>query len=710
MAARLAARRLAARRPARGDVFVGVCLAVAVGTALWLSRGIWDDGIPRGADMGAHFVRAETAQGFFRTGRLDGWQARFGLGYQQSLFLGPGFNLVVAAVSASTLGLLSTSTAVKVAMVAVNAALPLAVAALAAAFGLPRRASGVAALLTLGVSVTLGGAGLAGLFVFSLVPNALGAVFTVLGSAGVVAVVRRPTVPRILFTAANLAAVFLTHPWSALVLGMFTAFFVGLHAVERLLARDVTAADGARRVLGLAVALGGGAVLAGIQLVPVVAHRDLKVTNASFADAPIADRLAVALRGDDYLWPGLAVVVLAGLAFAGWRAWRRRPLALPLALLPVVWILVARGARVLMPGRTVAVQLMNRSLFLVVILGVVAAAGLLAEAGPAVAGLLARRGVGGTAAAVAAAAVGIGLPLALVTIPRPPPEEHVTTVAPEPALQHAADELRRRVPDSGRYLVQRGAPTPDARENGWPPYLWLAWASGRNSLNVFNIESSAVDKPVYEGDDLGDVEPDVEAGELIRYGVTHVLVFEPDRARDLLASPRFRTVWREGPITLVEVLGPDGAVSPVPVVSSDVPTTGTVRAADPEHPVFDLGPGPARRATLAVGWSPKWSATVDGRAVPLGRDRENLLTVDLPEGGHTLALSYGADAADGAGLAVTLLAVAGAVALAVQHRRRDRPLPLVARLVNALDPPGPPVPAPAEVEPDAEPEREPIPA
>jgi hypothetical protein len=311
-------------------------------------------------------------------------------------------------------------------------------------------------------------------------------------------------------------------------------------------------------------------------------------------------------------------------------------------------------------------------------------------------------------AALAATAAGVVLPLALVTVPSPPPGEQLSTVTPEPAVQRAADELRRRVPDSGRYLVQRSAPTRDAQENAWPPYLWLAWASGRNSLNVYNIESSSVDKPVYEGDDLDEVEPGAEADVLIRYGVTHLLVFEPERVAPTLASPRYREVWRDGSLILLEVLGPDGHLSPVPVVSADgVPTTGTVRRAGPEHLAFDLGPAPARTATLAVGWSPKWSATVDGRPVPLGRDAENLLTVDLPAGAHTLALDYGPDAADALGLVLTLAAAAGAVALAAQHRRRDRRLPLVARLVDALDPPAPPV-EPAE--PDAEPERQPVPA
>src|SRR4051794_38109602 len=211
---------------ARGNLFVALCTAIAMGVSLYLIRDIAHDGLPQGTDMGAHVVRAELAlDRFFAGGRLDGWQDRFGLGYQQSLFLGPGFNVLVGLVTLLSLGTLSTLGAVKVAIVVSYVAMPPAVATLAWAYGLGRRSIGVAAILSLGVTVSLGGAGLAGLFTWALVPNALGAVFTVLGAAAVARTIRRPSVRRVLATAACLALVVLTHPWAAIALVLFALCF-----------------------------------------------------------------------------------------------------------------------------------------------------------------------------------------------------------------------------------------------------------------------------------------------------------------------------------------------------------------------------------------------------------------------------------------------------------------------------------------------------
>jgi hypothetical protein len=736
--------RTAAR--AGDEVFVAVCCGAAVALAVYLSRGVWDDGIPIGSDMGAHFVRAETAwDRFFPQGRIDGWQTRFGLGYQQSLFLGPGFSLLAGLLRLLSLGTLTTVGSVKLAMVLAYAAMPPATAVLAWAFGLGRRSIGVAAILSLGVSVTLGGAGLAGMFTWALVPNMLGADLAVLAAAGVVLVLRRPSTGRVLFTAVSLALVIVTHPWAAIVVVVFTlcaAVAFGLdwlvthHSsngpwAARALLREVlrpgpddrpelradpvwrTAVEApARRAGALLVAGALGVALAGVQVLPLVAHRDLKGVDTVFADAPLLDRLGDALRGEDNLRPGMMVLVIAGLVYAALVARVRRPLALPVALTPVLYLVVARAARHLWPANVVAVQLTNRSLFFVGTLGVLAAAMLVGEIGPVVAALRTLLGFTGPRRRpplrpLAAFAL-VVVPTAVILVPEPPPNEWVAAAAPTPALVHAAEELHRRVPDTGRYAVQFSA-REEERAGMWQPWFWLAWASGRNSLNNYNLESSAVSGPLYEGEELGRHAPTVEVERLQRVGVTHVLLIEPEAVPALLANWRMEVVWAEGGLAIAEVRGADGRPSPVPAVWGGAPVAGRVVRADPEHLAFEIASERARRVTLAVGWSPKWRATVDGRPAALGRDRQSQLTVALPEGTATLELDYGPDVADGLGTATSALAAVLAAALALRRRRPRRSGPPGRRWPRRGRRAGP---AAAVVEPptaDAEPDPEPDP-
>jgi hypothetical protein len=720
-----------------GRLFVLLGNAVAIALALYLIRDIWNPGVPLGSDMGAHFVRAEHAiDHFFSNGRIDGWQDRFGLGYQQSLFLGPGFNVLVWLLTLVSFGSLSTFTAVKAAIVLSYIAMPPAVSVLAWAMGLGRRSIGVAAILSLGVTVTIGGAGLAGISTFALVPNALGAVFTTLGAAGVALLIRQPTLGRVLFTAVCAGLVLVTHPWASIVLVIFTACFgtgvgldwlirerrtLGLRRLWRNLRTVLRAAPDegialdpeprwggllpgpTRRLRALLLAGGLGAGLAALQIVPLVAHYDLRGDDASFGDDPIIERFATALAGMDYLRPYMMPLILAGLGYTALLAIARRPFALPLLLTPLLYIVVARAAAKLAPS-TLTIQLMNRSLFFVGILGVLTAAALIGEIGPGLSAL-------GTAfgrtpsreraeLGVVTTGVLIAVALAVIVVPEPPPNEKAGTVTPTPALQHAADELRRRVPDTGRYVVQTGE-MDMARGGIWMPSYWLAWATGRNSLNNYNLESSIVSSPVYEGDVLASRPPDEELDILQRYGVTHMLLFARENVPDLLAHPRVAVVWEEGDLVIAEVRDRDGRVSPVPVVSGEGPTSGRVLRADPQHPKFEVSGSGYRLATLAMAWSPKWRARVNGQPVALGVDDQNLMTVQLPPGTATLELDFGPDLADFTGLAITLAALALAGLLALRWRRPSLRPPLVARLIDRLVGPLDVTP-PERAEPDRE--------
>ena len=112
--------------------------------------------------------------------------------------------------------------------------MPLSLAFLAWAFGLGRRAAGVAAVLGVAVSSVYGGAGLNAIFGSGLLPNHLGDALLLVAFGGVVLVARRPSTRRIVFTAAAAAALVATHPIAAIILGFLSAALVVAAGIEWL--------------------------------------------------------------------------------------------------------------------------------------------------------------------------------------------------------------------------------------------------------------------------------------------------------------------------------------------------------------------------------------------------------------------------------------------------------------------------------------------
>src|SRR4029078_8424274 len=101
---------------------------------------------------------------------------RFVLGHQEFLFNGQGLTWLMALVRAVTLGSVSSVGARKAVIVASFVAQPAAVCFLARSFGLGRRASSLAGVLSLLVSTPYG-VGLQGVFETGVVPHQVWAVF-----------------------------------------------------------------------------------------------------------------------------------------------------------------------------------------------------------------------------------------------------------------------------------------------------------------------------------------------------------------------------------------------------------------------------------------------------------------------------------------------------------------------------------------------------
>ena len=643
------------------------------------------------------------------------------MGYQQSLFIGPGFTVIIGLVRALSFGHLSSLTALKVSGVLSLAAVPLGVAFVALSFGLGRRVSGVAALLSLTVSSTFGGAGLLPTFGIGLWGQQAATIFVLLAFGGIVRIIRQPTPRRIVGTAAASAAVFATHPVATAALAVLAvALLIGL-GIELLLLhrRPVLAAGRAavghpgavvtgraassdralasvlaarRRLVALAGTAAVAMGLAAFQLVPVAAHADLTGPSASFADLNFPRSLSHMWHGTYIFRPFVFALVLVGFAFAVVVS-RRRRLALSLVLTPAIFLVITRLAVHLAPHDGVAQQLTTRGIGYAALISVIPLAMLIAaatqskpptdEAKPATdeaTDVGADPASPGFAWEVAVSLPALLVALTIVLLPPHLDRQLARTSTAKAPFQHAADELRRIVPDDGRYAEVddfgdqgplTGVPNPD---------LWLAWASGRDTLNLFNYESSIVTSPLFTADGLKDGDPgngdlDLRADALSRLGVTHVLIVNTAKATHVAESPRFKPVWQEGSIVIYEVEGRDGQPPPEALISTkDTPIEAQTHRDDPEHVHIDVTASADTDATLAIAWSPKWHASSNGTSVPLGQSADHLLTVALPAGESHLDLSYGSDVYDAIGRTISVLTLAGAIVWLVRDRRRRRPV------------------------------------
>ena len=694
--------------------------ATSVGLSIWLTWGIWAAGLPAGDDTAAHVVRADYAmEHFFTAGTLDGWQSSFGLGYQEFLFIGPGFSLLVATIQLLSFGTLSALTATKLATVIAFALVPLSVAFVAWAFGLGRRAAGVAAVLALAVSSAYGGSGLYAIFGSGLLPNHLGSALLGFAFGGVVLLVRRPSPRRIVFTAAAAAALVATHPIAAIILGFLAAGLIlasgtewfAWHAaaigtrlrpwLDRVApmgtttleapapARDRTPggateperfsvhrllAPPARRLVALGAAGALAIGMAGFVLVPLLAHGDLRGENSAWPDIPMATRLVAIWRGELLYRPWVALLVVAGFGFVALLALGRRRGALTLVLTPVFYLVLARGFIALTPDNIVAIQLTNRSLANVGLLALLPLAALL-SAPTRVASHVARATVArprptSRVLVAADALVPVVLAVLVVLLPSGLDRDRATTVTPTPALQAMADELQVLVPDGARFATQRLPALERALTGMSHPDLWLALATGANTLNIYNLESSVVFEPVYEAEHLTDRPPEEVAARLARLGVSHLALLDVTEAAQLVASSSFATVWADGSMAILEVLPTAGQPPPASLATASAPLAAELVGADPQHLAIETTSAQPTLVTLAVAWSPKWRATVDGTPVPVGATTDDLIQIAVPGGAATITLDYGRDGADLLGWALTVASSTLAVAVLVVARRR----------------------------------------
>ena len=598
----------------------------------------------------AHLVRADFGiPQLVAEGRLDGWFPRFVLGHQEFLFNGPGLTWLMALVRALTFGAVSNAGALKAVGVASFVALPAAVAFLARSFRLDRPASGLAAVLSVVVSSPFG-VGLKGLFETGLVPHQVGAVFFCLALGAAVRTVDDPRRRWVVLLTASLAAIAVTHLISLLVLG----FVLGL--VLALLA--ATSRWGRVAAVRLAAGAIAAAGLCGFWLVPFVAHRDLQGVVTTWSAPPLLERLGSILSGQVLLPAGLALAVVAGWVHQ-LRAARRRAATLVWVVTPPAYLLVAHTLPHLVGRNGATLQLANRGLGYAGLLAILAVAALLADVSR-------RWGRTGAAAVLAATAV------ACVAV-APGRQSAGQFPEPVPALPAAARELARLVPDGARFAVERDFPDEVKRTGVLHPETWLARASGRNSLNGFNLESSSTPRAALLMHRLEGLSATRIALRLNRFGVTHVVATSEGFTRRLTRSARFVPVWNEPPVTILALEPAAERPPPASQIAADGPVSARRTRTAPEHLGFELDAPASLDVTVALAWSPKWHGRLDGRPVRLRRTTDGLVTLRVPPGRSNLRLDYRGDAWDRLGVSTTLLtSVVGVIAL-VRTGRRRRP-------------------------------------
>ena len=601
----------------------------------------------------AHLVRADFGiSELVARGRLDGWFPRFVLGHQEFLFNGPGLTWLMAMVRAVTFGAVSNVAALKVVCVASLAALPPAVAFLARSFGLGRRASGLAAVLAVLVSTPYG-VGLRGVFETGLVPHQLGAVFFCLALGAAARTLDDVSRRWIVVLGTCLAALAITHLISLLILGVMLGLALGLLATVRRVSRS--------GLLRLAVGGAAGAGLCGFWLIPFLAHRDLQGIVTTWRPPPLLRRLGAIATGEILFPAGVGLVVVAAWIYTLVRARRRfEPGALILVATPVAYLLVAHALPHLVGLNEATIQLANRGLGYAGLLAIPAVAVLLADA----CGRFGRRGYG----------VALGLTAVVAVAAAPGRGSAGQFSIPVPAMTAAATELARLVPDGARFATERDFPAEVKRTGVIHPETWMARASGRNSLNGFNLESSSTPQAGDLMNDLDGLSATRLALRLTRYGVTHVVATSDGFVRRLTRSARFQPVWTSPPLTILAVQPAPGSPTPASLVSAVAPASAHLTRADAEHLGFEIEAPERTGVTLALAWSPKWHARLNGAPVRIGPSRDGLVDLTVPAGRSVLRLDYRDDIWDRLGVAATLATFAvGGMAIARSARQRRRP-------------------------------------
>ena len=647
-------------------------LAPVMGAYLgaWMVRRMWGGGLIAGADSTAIVTRTDrTIRDVLAHGHLNGWSPYFSIGHDAFLINPPGFSMIVAAIRVLSFGQLSTAGAIKVAVLLSFVVLPIAVASCAKALGADRRVATLSGILS--VTVTLfAGFGIRGVFETGLYPFQIAAPLFFFALAAIVRAACEPSVRRATIGALWLAALVLTHILMATVL----MYCVAAALLAMYLSRRATfGLASCAAVLGAAI---GAVALSAVWLFPFFEHRHLAGRAATWAPPTFHEELTDVIEGRRLYDRAVARLVIAGWIFVvavGLRGRRRGVIPCAVAAAAFVAVHAVRG---LFPS-DVTSQMPWRALTSIGVIALIPAATMIASVTDWVAGLLRRAGDRFSRIAyvtrhrhLVSEVLGVAVCMVIVFGVDQRSRLAGELREPIPDMRETAQLLHALVPPSARFAVEEDFPSEIGRLGVIAPARWLAWASGRNELNIFNPELNQ-GAAGYAAREIKTVEFGL-AFHLATLGVTHVVSTSDDTATRLSASRDLTLLATRGPLRIWQVEQTSRAI-PSALVSVELGSlSATYDRVSNEHHRFAVDVSERTPVGIAIAHSPRWKLTIDGRSVTPEVYSDGRIKLMLDAGHHDIRLDYARDWRTVLGGAVSLIALVLA-ATVLWRTRRSRP-------------------------------------
>ena len=645
-------------------------IAPVIGAYLgaWIVRRMWGGGLIAGADSTAIVTRTDrTIRDVLAHGHLNGWSPYFSIGHDAFLINPPGFTVVVALIRAVTFGQLSTSGAIKIAVLLSFVAMPAAVTSCARALGADRRVASLTGILSLGVSV-FAGFGVIGVFDTGLYPFQIAAPLFFFALGAIVNAAVEPSARRATIAALWIAALVLTHILMATVL----AYCAACALLAMFFSRRAT--FGVASCASLAGAGFGAAGLSAVWLYPFVAHRHLAGRAATWVPPPFHEEIADVVKGRRLYDQPFAHWVIAGWIFVLVVALRgRRRGLIPCAVASSVFVAV-HAIRGVYPN-DVTSQMPWRALTSIGVIALIPAATMIVAvtdwsgralqwAGDRVSALadLARH------RCILVEMLGVVVCAVLVFGVDQRSTLDGQLSEPIPEMRDTAQLLHLLVPPTGRFAVEEDFPAEINRLGVIAPARWLAWASGRDELNLFNPELNrgATGTAVRVIHDVSDG----FAQRLAALGVTHVVSTSDDTASKLALSGQLTLLEVRGTVRIWGVSATDNA-DPSALVSAESGTlTASYERLSNEHHRFTVDVSEATPIGIAIAYSPRWKVTVDGQSVAPGSYTDGRIRLELTPGQHEIYLDYGTDWRTIVGGVVSVITLFFALRLLLRTRRQ----------------------------------------
>ena len=634
----------------------------------WMVRRMWGPGLIAGADSTAISTRTDrTIRDVFAHGHLNGWSPYFSIGHDAFLINPPGFTVIIAAIRVASFGQLSTIGAIKIAVLASFVFLPLAVASFARSVGADRRVASLTGILSVVVSL-FAGFGIRGVFETGLYPFQIAAPLFFFALAAIVNTACEPSIRRATIAALWIAALVLTHILMATVLVYCAACALLVMYLSR---RATFGLSSGAALVGAGV---GAAGLCAVWLFPFVQHRHLAGRAATWLPPAFHEQIADVVKGRRLYDSALSNLVIAGWIFVvavALRGRRRGLIPCAIATGSIVSVHVVRG---LYPG-DVTSQMPWRSLTSIGVIALIPAATMIVALSDWFSGLLQHAGrrfepiaVIGRHRPLVAEVLGIAVCTALVfgiddraSLPGDLSE-------PIPEMHQTAQSLRTLVPVMGRFAVEEDFPSEIGRLGVIAPARWLAWASGRDELNVFNPElnqggAGSAAREIHSAD------PGV-AQHLASLGVTHIVSTSDDAALRLRQSDGLTLVETHGSLRIWQTSATD-RVDPRALLSVDA---GTLEASyerqSNEHHRFVANVSERTTVGIAIAYSPRWQLTIDGRSATPTAYGDGRIKFELDAGRHDIRLDYGTDWRTVVGALVSIPALVLALTVLWRTRRQ----------------------------------------